>query len=208
MRHRVSVWLATATAAALLAGACGGGRQVEVLPPRVELAPFQRVGLVAFTTGNADPELGAFATRRFAEQLLNAQWGYELLELGEAAGAEAPGSGVDLARVRALGEEHELGALMVGRVVVSDVRPRASLMGGPRIAAEVSVELSVRLLAGASGGTLWARSARIRDTLAQASLAGGTLHLGVDDPEEVYGHLVDRLVHDVTRDFRSTTRRR
>ena len=185
---------------------CGGSRyQTVTVPPRVDLASFERVGLVLFTVENADPALGQHATQRFAQHLLNAQWGYELLELGaHPVGEDGPARS---ALARALGEEHGLGAVVLGELEVSDVRPRASLTRGPRIAADVSVQLTVRMLAGGSGGTLWTQSSRIRDTLAEVSIVGGGIAVGADDPEEVYGALVNRLLRNVTVDFRPTTRR-
>jgi len=185
---------------------CGGSRyQTVTVPPRVDLASFERVGLVLFTAENADAALGEHATQRFAQHLLNAQWGYELLELGaHPAGEDGPARS---ALAQALGEEHGLGAVFLGELEVSDVRPRASLAGGARIGAEVSIQLTVRMLSGGSGGTLWTQSSRIRDTLAEVSLVGGGIAMGADDPEEVYGALVNRLLGNVTRDFRPTTRR-
>lgn len=207
MTPRTVLQAALLTSMAVSLAACGGSRYTTVvIPPRVDLASFERVGLVLFTVENSDDGLGEYASQRFAQHLLSAQWGYELMELGAyEAGTDGP-TRADLAR--ALGEEHGLGAVFLGHIEVSDVRPRATLTGGPRIAADASVNLTVRMLSGGSGGTVWTRSARIRDTLAEVSMAGGSVQLGADDPEEVYGALVNRLVTSVTRDFRPTTERR
>jgi hypothetical protein len=185
--------------------ACGGGRQTVVVPPRVELAPLERIGLVLFSVDNADAELGEQATQRFAQHLLNAQWGYELLELGPYEVEQDGPARTELARF--LGEEYGLGAVFLGHVEVSDVRPRASFLRGARVGADVTVQLTIRMLAGGSGGTLWTRSARVQDTLAEVSLEGGEVTMGAEHPGEVYGALVNRLLSGVTGDFRSTTRR-
>jgi hypothetical protein len=188
--------------------ACGGGARYTtvIIPPRVDLASFERIGLVLFTVENADDGLSEYATQRFAERLLNAQWGYELLELGAyEVGIDGP-ERTDLAR--ALGEEFGLEAVFLGHIEVSEVRPRATLSGGARISADATMSLTVRMLSGPSGGTLWTRSSRIRDTLAEVSLVGGSVHFGADDPAEVYGTLVNRLLTGMTRDFRPTRERR
>jgi hypothetical protein len=189
-----------------LAGCGGAARYTTVIiPPRVDLASFERIGLVLFTAENADDGLSEFATQRIAEHLLDAQWGYELLELGAYQVVDDGPGRAELAR--ALGEEHDLGAVFLGHIEVSEIRPRATLAGGARISADATVSLTVRML-GTSGGTLWTQSSRIRDTLAEVSLTGGSIHFGADDPAEVYGSLVNRLMNNVTRDFRPTRERR
>ena len=201
-RALAAAFLASIT---LVLAACGGGRQTVVVPPRVELAPLERVGLVLFSVDNADGALGEQATQRFAQLLLNAQWGFELLELGHYEVGEDGPARAELARF--LGDEYGLGAVFLGHVEVSDVRPRASFFRGARLGADVTVQLTIRMLAAGSGGTLWTRSARVEDTLAEVTLAGGEISLGAEHPDEVYGALVDGLLNGVTRDFRATTRR-
>jgi len=208
MRRQTLLATAVLLAVTASAVACGGGRQTVVIPPRVDLGSFERLGLVQFTVENARGDLNGYATQRFAQHLLSSQWGYELLELGPLAEENGTSGSANLERARELAEEHGLGAVFVGHMVVSDVRPRASFRGGPRLAADVSVHLTVRMLSGPSGGTLWTRSARIRDTVAAASMAGGVIEFGAQDPDEVYGALVNRLLVSVTRDFRPTTQRR
>jgi hypothetical protein len=51
------------------------------MPPRFDLAGFQRVGLVQFTS-NAESDLETLASREFLENLQSAQPGVPVLELG------------------------------------------------------------------------------------------------------------------------------
>jgi hypothetical protein len=185
---------------AILLTACGGRPRV-LLPPRLDLAPRAPIGLVTFTIENAQGSLHELATQRFAEHVLDGQPGTELLELGERR------ERVDAAAARRLGEEHGLRSVFVGHVVVSDVRPRVSLSGGLRAAAEASVTMSVRLLSTESGGTVWTQSATTRETIAALSLEGGRVVFGADDPAAAYGELVNRLVYRLTADFRPTWQR-
>ena len=46
-----------------------------LVPPRLDLVPYGRVGLVTFTVENAKGTLHEFATRRFEEAVLQAQTG-------------------------------------------------------------------------------------------------------------------------------------
>src|SRR2546425_7532326 len=71
---------ALASILVLLAAACGGNK--VLVPPRLDLRPYGKLGLVTFTVENAKGSLRQFATERFAEEMLAAQPGIEVLELG------------------------------------------------------------------------------------------------------------------------------
>jgi hypothetical protein len=89
---------------------------------------------------------------------------------------------------------------------VSDVKPSAKLLGlsVPRAEAKVTVELTVRLVSTASGGTLWRASAGATETVGQIGLSGGQPYFSAEDPNDAYGRLVGYLVQQVTWDFRPT----
>src|SRR5207253_8265366 len=65
----------------LVVSGCGGGRRSVLVPPRLDLQPYGRLGLVTFTVENAKGSLHEFATARFSEDMLSAQPGIEVLEL-------------------------------------------------------------------------------------------------------------------------------
>ncbi|MEX2181608.1 MAG: hypothetical protein WD771_06160 [Gemmatimonadaceae bacterium] len=184
----------------LLAGfALAGCRSKRVLlPPIVELAPHARIGLVTFTSEGTRGALATVATRRFVQQLLAAQPGSEILELGVVAGP------MDAAAARRIGEEHGVRSVVVGHVVVSNAKTRASVLGGLRVSIDADVALTARLLSTESGATLWSRSGQLRERIAGVSLVDGEVEFGAQDPDDAYGWLVDRLVYQVTRDFRGT----
>ncbi|HXF95156.1 MAG TPA: hypothetical protein VNI61_03530 [Gemmatimonadales bacterium] len=204
--HQVLGRAGAALAVLLAAPACGSKR--VLVPPRLDLAPHARIALVTFTVENARGGLHTFATQRFAEHVLAAQPGIEILEVGPADSL--------LARVgerefgpraaRALGEEQEVRSVFVGHLIVSDVKPRATLSGGlvPRAEASVQVRLAVRLLSTASGATLWRSSATATETVGAVGLSGGVPYFSAEDPNEAYGRLVNRLVYTVTYDLRPT----
>jgi hypothetical protein len=190
-------------------GACGGGRSRVLVPPQLDLAPYQSVGLVLFTVENAKGSLHELATARFAEEVLGAQR-IEVLELGDESPLlrETGQTRYGAAQARAIGEEHGVPAVFFGHLVVSNVKPAASLADLARFRAEVDVSLSVRLMSAESGGTLWSRSSRATAPVGQLTLNGGIPDFGARDPNEAYGELVDVLVRDVTRDMRATWVRR
>src|SRR5438046_10610994 len=94
----------------LVVSACGGGRRSVLVPPRLDLQPYGRLGLVTFTVENAKGTLHEFATERFAEDMLAAQPGTEVLELGaqDSLLQRVGGQELGMAAVQALGQEHEL----------------------------------------------------------------------------------------------------
>lgn len=189
--------------AALLA-ACG---PKVMVPPRIDLANFP-VGLVTFTMEDAEGELNLLATEYFARELFDAQNGIQVLELGEMSEVleETGRERFDSRAARALGEEYDIGAVFVGNVMASPVRPRASISLRPRVEAVVSVELSVRMLSTETGATIWSNSARATETVGGLGLTGGEIIFSAEDPDEAYGHLIEHLISELTLDFWPTYR--
>jgi hypothetical protein len=189
-----------------LAGLSGCSAKYMWVAPRLDLQPHSPVGLVTFTVENAQGSLHEVATRRFAEAAFAGQDRIELLELGEAdevlAAVGEPEMGPRAAQ--RIGTTYEVPAVFVGHLVVSNVTPSGALppFGGPQLRATVSVELTVRLLSTASGGTLWTRSARSTETVGEIGLVNGRPYFGAEDPNNAYGRLVDELVVAVTEDLR------
>jgi len=203
--------VATALLAAELAAGCGGGTHSVLVPPRLDLQPYGRVGLFTFTAENAKGSLNELATERFSEAMLKGQSRIEVLELGtEDSLLQRVGeTEFGVAAAQAAGKEHRLPAVFVGHLTVSNVKPSGGLLGltTPFVQATVSVELSVRLLSTESGGTLWRSSAQESEKVGGLAIVNGEPHFAAKDPNDAYGHLVDQLVYRVTRDLRPTWER-
>jgi hypothetical protein len=200
-RRRVPVFF---VAVSSLLVACGG--KYVWVAPRLDLQPHSPVGLVTFTIENAQGSLHEVATQRFAEAAFAGQENIEILELGDAESLLSRIGETELGprAAQAIGEQHRVPAVFVGHLVVSNVKPSGGLtpFGGPRLRATVTVDLIVRLLSTATGGTLWSRSARATETVGEVGLVNGRPVFGAEDPNEAYGRLVDLLVDDVTMDLR------
>src|SRR5882762_5439323 len=122
--------------ALLLATACGGGASRPapsrvLVPPRLDLRPYGRVGLILFTIEKAKGELDQVATRRFSEDLLAAQPGVEVLELGSADSVRRRLGEAELgaATAQALGAARRMPVVFVGHLKMSNVTPS----GGVRV---------------------------------------------------------------------------
>ena len=196
---------AAATAVAL--GACSS--QLARVPPRLDMGNFDRVALVTFSADPARSGLGQMATQRFAEEVLAAQTGFELLELGPAdssvarllAEGDAPAAAQELGRVR------RIPAVFFGQLAVTNAKPHGGLSGGGdvNVSATVSAELNVRLISTRTGGTLWRSSGAASQSVGQIAVSAGRLpSISAKDPNAAYAQMVDQMVTQVTRDFRPT----
>jgi len=196
---------------ALLAAGCGGTTRVLV-PPRMDLHPYGRLGLVTFTVENAKGSLHQYATEQFAEAVLAAQPGIEVLELGTADSVmqRAGEKELGIASAQAIGRERNVGAVFAGHLKVTNPQGSGGLAGllTPHLEATVKVELAVRLLSTQSGGTVWRSSAWATEKVGQVALVGGEVDFQAHDPKAAYGRMVNRLIELVTQDMWSTWQRR
>jgi len=167
---------------------------------------------VTFTVESAKGSLHQYATERFAEEVLAAQPGIELLELGsvdtllQRVGEQEVG----IATAQALGKAHNIAAVFAGHLKVSNPSPSGGIAGllTPHLEATVRVDLTVRLLSTQSGGTVWRSSAWATQKVGHVALVDGVLEFGAKDPKEAYGQLVNTLIELVTRDMWSTWQNR
>jgi hypothetical protein len=196
---------ALALCGTLVLSACSS--KYAAVPARLDLAPYGRIAVVAFSTEQANSAMSTLATQRFAEALLASQSGIELLELDAADSSlrrfAANGDGAALAQ--ALGRDRDVPAVFVGQLKVSGVKPRGSLSAsGMNVRAAVSAELTVRLLSTKTGGTVWRSSAAANGTVGRLAMSGSLPSIAMRDKEEAYGEVVGELVTNVTRDLRPT----
>src|SRR2546429_4487609 len=129
----------------LVVSACGGGRRSVLVPPRLDLQPYGRLGLVTFTVENAKGSLHEFATERFSEDMLAAQPGIEVLELGtqdsllQRVGEKELG----IAAAQELGKQREVGAVFAGHLKVTNPKGTGGLVGLPSPPLAVNMPVAV-----------------------------------------------------------------
>ena len=191
---------------AVVLSACGA--HYAQVPARLQLEPYGRVALVTFTAERSSDSLEALATRHFAEALLASQSNVELLELGPGDSTvrrlAAANDGAALAR--ALGKDRDVAAVFLGRLTMSDVKPRGVLASARdlRVGADVSGELTVSLVSARTGGTVWRSSAMASQNVGRVALSDARPSVAVRDPDVAYREIVRELVSGVTRDLRPT----
>jgi len=200
----------TAALAIVALAACSHTTYVEVAP-RLDLRPIGPVGLVTFRTVNARPSLGEHATRQFAERMLGAQSGIEVLEIEPSDSlmrmGEANGFGPEFAQ--AVGREKQMSAVFLGELVVTGAKPEGVVesVRNMHLGASVNGTLTVKLYSVKSGGTMWASSSSATEKVGNFSLAGGRPSISARDPDEAYAAALARLVDDVSTDMRPTWRK-
>ena len=189
--------------------ACASKRVLA--PARMDLHPYGRIGLVTFTVENAKGNLHQFATERFAENVLSAQPGIEILELGnidtlmQRVGEREVGP----LTAQELGKQRGVSAVFAGHLKITNPNVSGGIAGilTPRLEATIRTDLTVRLLSANSGGTVWRSSAWATQKVGGVSIIGGQINFGARDPKTAYGPMVNTIVNIVTRDMWPSSQR-
>jgi hypothetical protein len=189
-----------------LAALAGCATKVLV-PPRVELALYDKIGMIEFSS-NAKGTLRRYASDKLLQSIQHAQPGVRILELGseDQVLRWLHRDEIDFEAIQKIGERHGVDAVLIGRLDVTEVKPQiqvSQFLTSMSAQADVEATLSARLFETDSGATVWSRSARGREPVAHVKLlSDGPAHFGASDPEQAYGKLVHALVQRVTSDFR------
>lgn len=186
---------------------------VVLVPPEIDLLPYERVGLISFSIENAKGELDAMATQRFLQEITHFQRGVQIIELGplEDVLGKINQASLDQEAVKAIGEHFGVTSFFHGKINVSDVKPQidiAGLIRHLRVRATFDISMTARLFSTETGATLWTDSADRRGVLAYMSMGPERIpYFDIRDQEEAYRRITEHLVYDLTRDFRPTKRR-
>jgi hypothetical protein len=193
---------------ATLVAVIGCGKKVMVpVPPRIDLETYETIGLVEFSS-NTEGDLDQFASQKFLQTIQSSQPSVVIIELGDGAELlESVGHDeMNYKAIKAIGEEFELDAILVGDIEVTDVKPRVNLydmVTSMSVTADVEASLTVRLYDTERGATLWTKSAQGAEQVASIGVSSGfPVRFDAEDPESSYGKLVNGLVYTVTDDFR------
>jgi len=180
---------------------CASRPPAEYVPPRLDLARYEALGIAEFSADRKS-ELGGLATEEFVASVHAAQPGTPVLELGPLAGRGK----VAPEAIRELAAREHLSAIFVGEVSESESKPRVAFdpsYGTASASAERKAKITVRLLDGASGATVWsATSERSIPVVALDGSLRGLSSVRTTPADEARAILVRDLVSDVTFDLR------
>ncbi len=183
------------------------------VPPAVDLEPYGNIGLISFSTENAEGQLDEMATQRFLQVITQFQRGAQLIEIGtlDEVLDQVNKPTLDQEAVKAIGRQFNVKGIFVGKISISDVKPQVSigaLVKSMGISASFTISMTSRLYLTSSGATSWTESVRWKDSLANLSLSDNALpSFNVRDQNETYQSLIEEMVYELTRDFRPTQRR-
>jgi len=184
--------------------------RVEI-PPKIDLREYERVGIISLTS-NVEGNLDEFATQEFLEAITEDQE-VSIIELGDGDSVlrSVRKRSLNPNAVRAIGKKYSIGALILGNLKVSNVKPRfklSSLVKHVGVKAEIEAFVTAKLLETEYGATVWTGSARDTETVAGITIfPGGRTFFDARDTEEAYGDLVGSLIRETTADFRVTYER-
>lgn len=186
---------------------------IVLVPPEFDLIPFERVGLISFSLEDAEGELDKLATQRFLQEITYHQREVQIIELGsfdEVLG-KVNKTALNPETAAAIGEHFGVTSFFYGEIHVSDVKPQidiSALLQSMRIRASFSITMTARFLSTETGATLWTDSVHRKESMAYMSMGKDQIpYFDVRDQEETYRELIERLIHELTRDFRPTKRR-
>jgi hypothetical protein len=186
--------------------ACSSSKTIEV-PARMDLRGYGTIGLVGFSSEKAE-ELSQQASREFLSAIHSAQPGVAVLELGDARSVlpSLDRGSLDIKTIRKIGEEYGVDVIIFGVLETKEVRPKISIgstLESVSARAEVEGLLNAKMFDTRNGATIWTKTARCKETVANLSVSGGELSAaGAHYPDAAREKLVRVLVAETTEDFR------
>jgi hypothetical protein len=188
---------------------CSSTRTIQVpVDPRVDLSQYPSIGLVMFTSNEADQDTLRLCTQQFLEAVQFAQPGTRVIELGSEKQllTSVDQKKFDVKTLRSIKETHGVDAVIMGRFDLQQTKPDISLstmFKTMSISSDIDGMLSAKIVETESGATMWSDSSKMTANVGSASFNSlGKGHFGVSDPETVYGEMITCLVDDITDDFR------
>lgn len=177
-----------------------------MVPPKLDLKAYEVVGVVEFES-NSQGNLSHYVTQRFIEAISEDQPEVKLIELGTVAevleGLGMTSMGPDA--LAEIGKRYDIRTLITGNINFSEPSTDIhSFSGLTSMGVEVKVSsiMTVKLRDTESGATLWTGSGRAEREIADAGFSGGYFSFNSENPDKAYGKLTDKLVKEVSKDFR------
>jgi hypothetical protein len=178
------------------------------IPPAVELADYQTIGIIKFNCNEAG-YLDGFVTQKFIQEITRDQKLVEILELGSESEVlvEVAKTALNIDAYKAIGEKYNLNSIIVGDIDISDIQPEINFAPGfsfVGVRGVIEANLVARMIETANGATIWTGSAIEKREIGHVSYAGGHFMFDARDPEQAYGPLTVTLVRRATKDFKET----
>ena len=181
-------------------------KQKVLVPPRIELAAYNNIGIIEFTS-NGEDWIRSRVTQNFMQQIQTAQPDVRFLELGNAETLlRSIGSNrLDGAAIKAIASTYQVKAIFTGHLEITVFKPEIRWNPTATTAkAEAYLEghLTAKFVEGFNGATLWTLASRAKKSVGAIKLKkNGPIGIWISDPQAEYVPLVQKIVHKNTRDF-------
>jgi len=174
-------------------------------PPRVDLKPYNQIGIISFELENARGNIGDLVASKFIKIVKKSQRKTNLIKLGNSKAIQKRigKSGLD---VKAIGEKYEVDAVFMGTISLSKVQAHTEESGVSRnlkVLANANLTIKAQLISTITGEVLWTNSITEKKKLTQIRVGSGIPEFAAGDPDRAYGLMIEDFIYKLTTDFRS-----
>ncbi len=184
-----------------------------LVPPEIDLIPYEKVGLITFSLEEAESDLNTVATQRFLQEIMYAQRGVQILEIGTLDDVllKIDSTKLDLESSSLIKENFGVTAYIYGQIQITEVKPKVDIIGlvqGALVQATFDISVTARMIATDTGATLWTDSVWKEGNVGSMIMTRGRLpHFDIKDENREYLQVIEDIIHTLTRDFRPTRQR-
>ncbi len=181
----------------------------KVSPPKIDLVPGGKIGVITFKVENARGVLDEISTEILIGHLKKYYERSEIILLGkpEDLMLKEFGLNVSLKTLENLCREQKLDSILFGKIIVSNIRATMkvkSLLQRSRIKAKFRMTAELNLYSALSGKVTWNGSSYKEGNASYDHYARDlNPDFYVSDKDESYRKFVRKLIYSLTEDFRS-----
>jgi len=179
---------------------------VVEIPPRIDLQPYQTIGIVEFSS-NAKENLNRIATQEFMGSIQDAQPQVRFLELGPEYQLlrKLGRNSLDIEAIKAIEEKYGVTSVFTGSFEISNVTPKVSIgtdLASIHASAVVNVSMVSKHWDTVSGATIWTNSRQGHWKVAGIHSDSKDLSFHANNPEDEYPRYLEELAFAMTDPFR------
>ena len=174
-------------------------------PPKMDLKPYNQIGVIAFNLENARGNIGDLVASKFVQVISKSHRRANLIKLGSLEEVQKRIGKSEL-DIKAIGDKYGVDAVFIGTVGLSDVKAHieeSGLSANLKVLADATLTITAQLISTATGEVLWTNSITEKEKLAQIRMSGEIPTFAADDSDRAYGLMLEDLVYKLTADFRS-----
>ncbi len=191
----------------LLAFGCAHTRTMVVeTPPRINLQPYQTIGIVEFTS-NSTENLNKVATQKFMTFIQDAQPQVHFLELGpeDQLVKKLHRDRIDMDSIKAIKKKFGISTIFTGNYEISEVKPKVSIgmdLASINASGVVNISMVTKHWDTETGATIWTNSRSNHWKVAGLHKDSNDISFSISIPEDQYSGNIEELAYAVTDPFR------